>query len=118
MPALDVETLNGVIDSMIKKINSGQMSWDRINTATFIHRSENGHIILQIVPVMTRVAGGATARVNNYLFQAKDNGGETQLQVNSGELPSAKPVLEKLFDAINSGVTKKGLDFLKSIIDN
>lgn len=121
MATLEIETFKKVVDEIISETRDGKITWNRLNPSTYSFSRTSGRVTLQEASKNVRALIGpgrvGTREIKTHLFQVTDTAGAPQLVVNSAETSEAKEILEKLFEAVASGVTKKGVDFLKSIIE-
>lgn len=108
-----------VVSRFAQSTRSGEMQWTKVNPTTYSWSSDAGTVFLQQVSKNVRIGSGTLTRSSErkgYLFQAFDKMKNPQLAVNSAEQIDANGVLSELYDSIGASFTKKGVDFLKSMI--
>jgi hypothetical protein len=119
--------LQGYLDELIAATRKGSIQWVAANPTTFLWDTgaelRGARISLQRVDrtVPTTGIGGIRGmrRMAAYIFQAFEiEQGRLVLRVSvdSSEDESVGKKLETLFDFIKTGVSRKGLEFLKDLI--
>jgi len=128
MPEQESQELQSYLDGLISATREGSVQWTSVNPTTFIWQTQNARLTLQRVekatPIM--VTGGRITqqRKVSYVFQAHElvkqqPSGAIALQqrfsIEGSENEQLNHKLAELFDAIRSGIFRKGLDFLKQL---
>ncbi len=116
MDSNEREAFNEIVRDMVESTNSGAMIWKRINPTAYSWTDSGGQILLQQVKKTIRLNAGATREVRGYFIQVLDSTMGQQLAVNSTEEKEAHDILSELYEAIGASFTKKGVDFLKSLV--
>src|SRR5262249_47119846 len=97
------------LTSLLESTRAGKVNWGKTNPSTFLWNTpspKNANVGLQKVPKQ----GGSIS----YNFSVVD--GNVQKLVVEGEPPEVNRLLGELFEAVETSITRKGLDFLKSIL--
>ena len=126
MPSAESSELTNYLDQLIKATREGSIVWKSANPTTYFWERgdamRGARLSLQRVdrnsPV--RVAGRLTMqKTSSYIFQAHEiSEGALFLKVSieSADDPEFDERLKTLFDLIKTGLSRKGLDFLKEIL--
>ena len=81
-----------------------------IESLITLQRIENTEVFIEGFKADRRI-------VRHHMLQLTElPSGAAQLTVNGAEKPGLEKALEQLFDSIEVGITRKGLDLLKSIL--
>lgn len=111
------------IDQIIKATQNGTIEWARANPTTFIwtvSQQKGARVIIQRVERASRTPDEAGRLVvkksTTYVLHATDETGVVKLNVNGEEDAEANNKLEELFNVLTKNISRKGLDFLKSLI--
>lgn len=103
----------------------GKIDWKRANPSTFTWTRRDGasraKLTLQKVDRNVRIrtqAGQITTKnTRHYIFQVTEGQTAAQmLTVNTSEDEGFAEIMGKLFETIQAGISRKGLDFLKNIL--
>jgi len=127
MPGQESQELQSYLDGLIAVTRAGSVQWTSANPTTFIWQTENARFTVQRVektgPVVLGVGRISQQKKISYVFQAHElvkqaaGGGLTTLQqrfsIEGSENEELNRKLDELFDAIRSGIFRKGLEFLK-----
>jgi hypothetical protein len=110
------------INKITESTRLGEMLWTRINPTTYTWSTDKpkpAKIILQQVQRSTRriIGGNIIVRTStHYLFKVIDQHGQEVIAVDGSEDESINTSLSPLYEAILSGFTQKGIEFLKTIL--
>lgn len=125
MPNSESTELMRYVSELAHRTRDGGIEWTRVNPTTLIWDGTGtgglaGRITLQLVEQRKLVrlgAGVQNKKLIHYVFQVTDRGSGKALLSVTGEDDSAlNNALEQLYDAAKSGVTRKGLDYLKGLL--
>ena len=120
------ETLQ-YLGRMLEQTRSGKIIWARVNPTTFVWK----HSVMKKVAQVTLQRAQTTELtvdppteqpgpqgVPFYIFQVLDvsGGGNYVLNLSTNENPVYAASLEAIFIAAGEGLSRKGLDFLKDLI--
>jgi hypothetical protein len=122
MAALEIQEFSKVIEQLQEATNAGSITWSKVNPSTFSWNShDGGRVTLQQVSrTVTEQRPGIGVRnreVRSFRFEVTNSSGVPQLSVNTADTKEADPILQNLFNVITSGITRKGVDFLKSLLE-
>jgi len=123
MPSLEITEFLSYIEQLTVATRSGSVEWTRVNPTTFTWdtiKPTPARLSLQRVDRRDRVVKAGRPMVitsKHYVFQAVDpEEGLQKLSISGADDPDVNQKLEALYDAISSGLSRKGLDFLKSLL--
>ena len=127
MPIPESQELQQYIDVLLEATRAGTVEWKAVNPTTFVWETAaepRARVNLQRVEKnVFRRAVGETAPGSkvSYVLQAFEVSGPISLQklkvsVESADDPALNHKLHTLFEFIKSGVSRKGLEFLKEIL--
>ena len=125
MPSPESGEFRTYLDELIEATRAGSVEWKPVNPTTYVWEApgatgarlsiqridrtqpvtEDGHIKLR--------------RVSSYLFQAFEMLGpavKQRLSIESDEEPDLNPKFETLYEIAKTGLSRKGLDFLRKIL--
>lgn len=114
------------VDDLIAATSSGAIEWTRANPTTVIWETRStapARISLQLVDSLgrTTTADGRIIRKRerSYLLQLTDlrhTPPRQRLSVSGADEPAINERLRRLYDTAASGLSKKGLEFLREIL--
>ena len=123
MPATETKDLLEYIDQLVDATNRDTLDWTKPNPSTYIWTvapSQPARVILQqIIRNVTAKDGMGRPiirAITSYVFQALDSAGTQRLNVSGDQAPEINVKLEQLYAAISAYLSRKGLEFLKSIL--
>jgi len=119
MPSPESSQYKSYFDQLIEAVGNGSMVWEDANPTTFVWESKPPAAKLSIQRLERTQAIGVVKRIVTYLFQAYEVRSGQQVQrvsLNGAEDPDLNGQLENLFGAIKSEISRKRLEFLKSIL--
>jgi hypothetical protein len=118
--------LRGYLVNLINATREGTIQWRSVNPTTFVYETgteeKGARLTLQRLERTVRTVVGGRIVANksfSYLLQAHEViGGRMTLKVNidGDDDDDANERLSSLFDIVKSGLSRKGLDFLKEIL--
>jgi hypothetical protein len=121
MPIPETDELKAYLDQLIEAARTGLMVWVEINPTTFVWDSKApvGRLSLQRVernqPTLEKgVAGIKKSR--SYLLQAFEGLTVQRLSLSSSNNPELNSKLETLYEVVKTELTRRDLDFLKSLL--
>lgn len=111
-------------NKLLDATRSGDIDWTKANPTTFVWEVKSpkrARVTLQQVDRRERdQATRALKTTRAYVFNVHDLAtgavANQRLSVSGTDDPEVNEILKTLFETIASGVTRKGLDFLKSVI--
>lgn len=112
--------LRNYIEQLIEGTRSGSLEWNRANPSTYTWDSNatNARLVLQRSERM--VIRARVEKIAFYIFQAFETTPtgtrRIMLSVDTSEDHDIQRPLEELYQTIRSGISRKGLDFLKRSI--
>ena len=99
------------IQQLAETTRQGKVQWTKANPTTFMWSPQQSvRVVLQLIE--QRIGPRS---VRYYLFQAVDNTGP-KLTLNGSQDSETNTKLDDLYQAIESYISRQGIDFLKSII--
>jgi hypothetical protein len=117
----------GYIDDMLKSTSAGKIVWKSVNPTTFVWETIGAKLSFQRVERL--IAMPVTQQIGrppiqqpprkqiSYLFQAYDLAQITPIvNVDSTGEPELNQKFDMLFELIQTGISERSLDFLKSIL--
>jgi hypothetical protein len=128
MPGPESNELQTYLEEIIAATRQGSIQWESANPTTFVWDTgsaiKGARLSLQLVNRIIRPIGlggapGSPRRVPSYILQAFEmsNGVRNlKVSINGAEDESTNRKLETLYEFIKTGVSRKGLDFLKGLI--
>jgi hypothetical protein len=128
MTSSESEGLQAYISDLITATNAGKVNWRTVNPTTFIWETgppRNARVSLQRVDRVVQVAVSqavgpprmAQQFQSSYVFQAFDGRTPTPvLSVDTSGDPELTKRITELFELVKSSVSRKTLDFLRSIL--
>ena len=122
MPAGNVAEIRKYLEEVIAATNAGKMDWAQANPTTFFWTSTppRGRLVIQRVEktVPRRLADGRmiATKVVHYVFQALDQNGTAQFSASGEDIDDLNPLLENLYGVAETSMSRKGREFLKSIL--
>lgn len=123
MPLTEINELVESIDRIAAFTRDGKIEWSKLNPSTVVWNFTTplpGRIIIQQIMNNERQilpTGGQIMRgVVRYLFQVYDVRNAMKISVNSADDPQLEVKLKALYNAASTGISRGGLDFLKSIL--
>lgn len=127
MSIAEEQELVHYIDRIIAKTQTGSMSWIRSNPTTYTWTkklSSDREARLTIQKVMKRRGQAGNKKYgirpsDYYIFLATDIEASAQvLTINTEDLPDLRETLRNLYNTISLNITRKGLDFLRDIVED
>ena len=127
MPTPEEQETLQYLGRMLEQTRSGKIAWARVNPNTFVWKhsvmKKTAQVTLQRAQTPELMPDPSTGQpapkgVSFYVFQVVDvsGGGNNVLSLNTNENPVYAASLEAIFDAAGEGLSRKGLDFLKDLI--
>ena len=99
--------------------NAGRMLWQSVNPTTFIWETDSptpARIVVQQVSRTERTTSGVKG-VKHYVFQLSEGRtGQLRLSLSSMNDTILRGPLGELYAVASGGVTRAGLDFLKTVV--
>lgn len=114
------------LDKLIAATREGKIDWAKPNPTTVVWNilpPNPGRIVIQQIMNNERQSlptGGQVMRaVPRYLFQLFDNRTNSfKINLTTADQQQLEPKIKALYDAAAIGLSRSGLDFLKSILPN
>lgn len=128
MSGPESKELQTYLEEIIAATRQGSIQWEAANPTTFVWDTgslvKGARLSLQLVNRVIRPVGiggitGSPRRIPSYILQAFqiDTGTRSlKVSINGSEDESTNKQLETLYEFIKTGVSRKGLDFLKDLI--
>lgn len=119
MPSPEMTEFLSYLDQLMTATAAGKIEWGRLNPTTFTWATLTARVNLQRVDQVTqKVEPGkppVLVRTTNYVFQALE-GALQKLTVSGTEDSLVNQKLGDLYAAITGGYSRRGLDFLRSLL--
>ena len=127
MPTPEEQETLQYLGRMLEQTRSGKIVWARVSPTTFVWK----HSVMKKIAQVTLQKAQTTEIVPDpptgqpgpkgvpfYIFQVLDisGGGSNVLNLNTNENPVYAATLEAIFNLAGEGLSRKGLDFLKDLI--
>jgi hypothetical protein len=96
----------------------GKSVWQQVNPSTFVWevKPQGARVSLQRTSRVARLPDGRVGKQQNYILQETDlRTNELKAILNTADQPSFREPLEALFTPVLAGMTRAGLEFLKSL---
>lgn len=124
MPKPDAGEFLEYVKKIGEAARNGTMEWSRANPTTLVHTQvgpQRARIVIQRVdrPVREQSPlGGVRQRViKQYVFQVTQGPANIQmLSMDGSDDEHINQALETLYETVSQSISRKGLDFLKSLI--
>ncbi len=120
MPGLEPSELNAYLEELIAATRAGSIVWARVNPSTFAWDTQSpvlAKVILQQVERRVPPTSPIAKIEKQYVFQVFDMGqGQQRLSLNGADDPLVNQKLDYLFESISSELSRRDLDFLKSLL--
>lgn len=125
MQQAELEQIVTYLDKLIASTQANQINWTKTNPTTYvwhIPQKGNSRLIIQSVErgtgriVTNRIGMPAEEMLKYCVFQAMDQANVELLTIDGSTDQTLNGKLRLLFQAIESCLARKGIDFLKSII--
>lgn len=126
MPNPEMSELQAYVDQLIEATHSGSVTWKAANPTTYVWDTAGtpkGRLVLQRserTHVQEDTKGHIRpVKVPFYQFQVLEitpRGSELRISIDSSEQQFMNSNLDNLYELIKTGVSRKGLAFLKDII--
>lgn len=130
MEESDREAIEGLLDGLVEATRKGTISWKPVNPTTYVwERSERvgkpaARMVLQILENWIRIKNkeGASEDVKRrfailQVIETRSNAETPRLSADGRAVKEFNDRLVRLYDIVESGVSEKGIDFLKGILD-
>jgi hypothetical protein len=127
MPSPEITEFQTYLDGLIEATRNGSVQWNMVNPTTYVWESgglgKGARVNLQRLDrtVAVRAPGGAivSKRMPSYIFQASERSEGEIIQrvfIESGQDEELNRKFDVLYEVIKSGLSTKGMEFLKSIL--
>jgi hypothetical protein len=126
MDSAEIQALGTMVDDLIASTRRGSFVWAPVNPSTYVWEqprtatSAPARMTLQLVERIVKDRIGVNTKKDVVILQVSELSPPTpvvRLKIDGSEIPDLNSKLLDLFKIAGSGVTEKGLDFLKSLLE-